>query len=419
MFNKISRAIVFVILINSCCTSYSDIFPINLFWEYDVNLRTERWECEKFEECFIPEFAVKIDGRNSDHHKVNVLQIWQANQDALSMLQGFDSDSKIGQFASQFNFVTDDGNRGHLLPTATLEAFDFAFVGQYYLPHDFYVSLFLPFYSMRLVDVQFKDLTEDNTFQDEFVKENLTNNIAEIANQLGGIQLKGWKKAAFGDLVALIEWSKNFPQAKPLLKNVFLDVRAGLTIPTGLRRNEDELFPIPFGNDGSTGLLFGGGIGLRWGEHARVGLDAEFLKLFGTTKERRIKTDIDQTEFLLLAKVKTFKSIGLTQRFNIYMEAHKFMKGLSFRLAYQFFKHFEDRLWLCTNEFSDSIANTAQSLQDWSIHQLLFILTYDFKNDFIELPLVVPQISLFYKFPFNGIRSVQASTLGLSLSLSF
>ena len=145
---------------------------------------------------------------------------------------------------------------------------------------------------------------------------------------------------------------------------------------------------------------------------------AQFLQLFGTTKERRIKTDTDQTDLFLLAKTKTFKEIGFNQRFNLYLEAHKFFRGFSFRAAYEYFKHGEDKIWLFDNQFSNFPANTAQSLRGWTTHEILFILKYD-PIDYWKCKNFVPRVDLFYKYPFNGTRAVLASTIGVDFSLSF
>jgi len=334
------------------------------------------------------------------------------------MIRGFSPESEIGQLAARLNSVSDNGIRGHLLPTADLSAVGYSFYSQLYLDHDFSWITYLPIFSMKLKNVNFKDLTQGITAQDVLVKENLTNDFANIVRRLGGLDLGGWQRAGLGDLVSFIEWSKDYPQNKPWLKNVHVDARGGFTFPTGVQKEEDKLFSIPFGNDGSLGLLFGGGIDLRWGCYLQAGVDLEFLKLFGNTKDRRIKTDKDQTDLVLLAKTKVFKECGILQRYNLYIEAYKFYKGLSLRAAYQFLKRGDDKLWLFDNQFSSNIANTGNALEDWTIHELIFFLKYDFANQWKDQRFV-PNFALFYKVPFNGTRSLQSQTLGIEFSISF
>ncbi len=418
MFKKLFKFLFIFILFNFN-HAIKAIFPINFFRAFDINFRTERWKDEKYEGYIIPEFAFDAKGRNNHSNEVNILQIWNCTQDALAMVRGFDPNSDIGRFALQLNDVTDDGTRGHFLPSAKLNVFDVSFTPKFYLPHDFSIYLYIPFFSMQLKDVCFKDLTEDVLFIDQEVKTKLTNNICNVTKELGCLELNGWKKSGPGDFIATLEWARTYAQTKPLLKNVGVSARVGGVFPSGVKKNEDQLLSIPFGYDGAFGLLFGGGIDLTWGKYLRSGIDVEFLQLFGNTKERRIKTDIDQTELLLLAKTKVFKEQGILQRFNIYTEAYKFLKGLSFRVTYQYYKQNEDKLWLLTNDYSNFIANSAESLQGWSIHQLLFILDYDPLKNYCDSHSWLPRCFLYYKLPFNGTRSIGLHSAGFAFSLSF
>lgn len=396
------------------------IFPINLFKNWDINFRSpDILKNEKFELGAMTEGSLFISGRNSCKDKVNILQIWNKNQDALTMIRGFDQDcTEITEIIEKLNDVNDDGIRGHFDAKANLSAVGYYFFGRCFLPHDFTLNFFLPFYNMDLKNVEFSELTKSVNMADKKVRNYLTNDFYNLARNLGNLGFNGWNKSGIGDLVFFTEWTKNYPQAKPWLKNVHLDARVGLSLPTGKKIDEDELFSIPFGHDGAWGLLFGGGLDLTWGKYLRGGVDAEFLKLFGTSAIRRIKTDKDQTDLFLLAKTNVFKEIGINQRYNLYLEAYHFFKGFSFRIAYQYLKHGEDRFWLYNNQYSSSIANTAETLQGWTIHQFLFDLSYDLVDD-LRCPIAVPKISLFYKLPFNGTRSVLAHTLGICFTLSF
>lgn len=417
MFKQFLKLTLFNLILVGSVQAY---FPINFFRTYDINFRTERWENEKFKLSTLIEGGLTLQGRNFDGDKVNVLQIWDKDIDALTMLRGFPRDSAIGEFFidSELSAVNDDGKRGHLLPLGTLDAVGYSLYGQFYLPQNFSFISFLPLYSMKLKNVEFKDLTEGFTDDDIRVKSQLTDNFAKLVKDLGGLSVGPWQQTGLGDLVSFFEWSRNYPQMKRRLKNVHIDVRAGFTAPTGVQKDEDVMFSIPFGNDGSWGLLFGGGLDLRWGSHVQAGVDVEFLQLFGTEKCRRIKTDKDQTDLVLLAKTKVFKEMGFNQRYNIYFEGHNLYKGLSARLAYQYLKRTDERLFINGNDFSSEIANSAVSLEDWTIHEFIFLLKFDF-YDICKQSKMVPYLTLFYKLPFNGTRSVAAQTLGLDISFSF
>ena len=233
------------------------------------------------------------------------------------------------------------------------------------------------------------------------------------------LDLTGWKRAGVGDLALLAEWWKDFPQGKEYLRNVNVEGRFGFTFPTGLQKNENQILSVPFGNDGSAGTLIGGGVNLMWSECVRAGIDVQFLILFGNTRTRRIKVDTTQTDFLLLAQAKVHKEYGIVQRFNLYAETYKLWYGLSLGAVYQYWKEGDDKLTLATNQYSNEIANSAVSLEEWTMHQIIFTAKYDFQDVVADASWLRPHILAFYKLPINGSRALMASMVGVSVTLNF
>ena len=361
-------------------------------------------------------------GYNADNHLVNAMQLYDATQDSLAMLQGFPPDSKESQF---FNNVllnpADDGVRGHFSVTGDFGLLANAVLcARYHFAHNIMVGFFVPVLSMRLNNVQFTDLTQNITPEDVIVKENLTQNFAQTIQQFDPeLNLSGWKKTGFGDCVLLAEWLRFFAQDKEYLKNVGLNVRGGISFPTGFKTNVNDILFVPSGFDGSWGLLFGAGIILNWIEHVRAGVDFEFLTLFGNTRVRRIKVSPGQTDFLFLAKARAHTEDGFTQRYNVFGELYHIYRGLSASVIYQYWQHSEDKLALLTNRYSTQIANTANNLQGWTIHQFIFKVDYDFQCDVDDMSWFKPQLQLFYKAPFNGSRALVAQTMGFGITLNF
>ena len=265
-----------------------------------------------------------------------------------------------------------------------------------------------------------QDQTLSITDEDLRVKQLLTDDFFTIVEQLGcGLDLRGWKRSGIGDLTLMLEWFRNFPQAKPLLKNVFLNWRIGLALPTGKRSDENKLFALPFGNDGATSLIFGFGIELLFGSCFKAGLDVQLFHLFDTTQLRRIKTDRQQTELLLLEKAEVHIDYGLWQRFNLFFEFYRFYHGLSFKVGYQFFKRGENHISLVCNDFATDIASTAVALEDFTMHEIIPKLTYDFGVDRASDACTRPYVLLYARLPFNGKHAVLARTLGVILAVDF
>ena len=398
------------------------MFPLNVFRPWDINLRPPRWHNKAWQVTGYVETGFDAHAYNSEGDKVNPLEIWNTNQDALAMFEGFPSNTAINDFLDDVLLnPDDDGVRGHLKFTGDFDLKASAGIAaRYHMPHNFNLGLFLPFYSMQLKDVTFQDLTANASLEDSIVKTELTSQFLARVQQFDpNLDLTGWKKTGLGDLALLAEWWRDFPQGKEYLKNVNLEGRFGFTFPTGVKKDENKILSIPFGYDGSAGVVFGGGINLMWSECVRAGVDAQFLALFGNTRVRRIKVDPAQTDFLLFAQAEAHKEYGITQRFNLYAETYKWYGGLSIGAVYQYWKQGEDTLTLVTNQYSNEIANSAESLQEWTMHQFIFTAKYDFQDVLSDTALFKPHVFAFFKLPINGQRSLMASMLGLSITLNF
>ncbi len=409
---------LFVSIVLSYLFSGSLVFAMNLLQPYDVLIRPPYTDRKRFQVYAMVEHGVANLNFDEDGRRVDALQIWNPDQNALAMLNGFPANSPIGQLRQRID-ADDDGTRGHFDVSSNFNLDISAALAARYFLGAWSFSAYLPFYRMQLKDVQFVDKTEKNNDADCRVKELLTNDLFANVKKLGDLDLSGWKRGGPGDLTLLIEWFDNFPQAKPFLKNVGINWYSGISLPTGLRRDEDKIFAIPFGNDGAFALPFGLGLNLTFGEYVKAGLDVQLIHTFDNTRNRRIKTDLNQTDLLLLQKVDAHKDFGLTQKFSLYVELYKIIKGLSCKVGYQFFKHGEDVLFLGANAFSSEIANTTQNLEDWTAHQIVTNFSYDFAEHLDEDAAVLPYLGLFARVPFNGKRSALQRTVGITFSVDF
>lgn len=394
---------------------------MNLLRPYDPLVRPDPYTKKNVGLFVWGEAGLKDGGGfDRDGQISNVLRIWNCNQDAISMLGGFCTDSEIGQLRILLD-ACDDGMRGHFNVDGDLKLLYAGVFGlQYYFYKDIWLGFYLPFFSQKLTNVLWQDLTQNVTIADERVHQFLTSDIFSLVNRLGnGLDLLNWQRTGLGDTTFLLEWFKVYPQSRPVLSEIALDGRFGFSFPTGLKADEDRIFALPFGYDGAYAVIAGGGLRATWGNMLRAGFDIELQHAFGSIKCRRIKTCPDQTEFLLLAKTKTYKDFGLNQRYDLYAQFLNFLGGLSLMVGYQFYKHGEDRLSLLNYEFSNQIANTAVSLEEWTRHELVFNARYDFTYHLGDCAPVLPHCSAYVRLPFNGKRVALFTTAGFELGMYF
>ncbi len=401
--------------------SIYSIAPTNLFMPYDSLLIPETWPGSRFQFSIDYEGSYKVHGFQEEDiintgkkRKVNTLQLWQCTQDALAMIKGFNSEDPLGQLSQSFNIDDDNGSHGLYVATGNFEIpINLIFSARWFLAHNFSVVLFLPYYKMTLKNVCLTEQTNHTSFES-----NLDQNFIPTLQNKGCVSLSNWERHGVGDLVAQAMWRQNFPQYRPFLKNVRLNVRFGATFPTGVKEDTNKILAIPFGNDGAWGFVFGTGLDLNISSFLRFGLDANFLYLFGNTRTRRIKTDLAQTDLFLLNQYRAYKHYGLTNWFTLYGELFRITHGLSAKVAYEFIHHDDDTVYVESDMVNPLIANSAVSLMDWTTHSFIFSLSYDPYCDFPQSRFK-PYITAFAKWGFNGRNAILADTLGVTFSLSF
>lgn len=243
--------------------------------------------------------------------------------------------------------------------------------------------------------------------------------MCEKVSELGCLDITGWKRKGAGDTTLSLEWIQDFPQSREILRNVTLNSRLGMTLPTALKADEDKVLAFSYGNDGAIGVIFALGIDLMWGPCVKAGLDVQLMHTFGNTRCRRIKTDALQSELLFLQKASAFKDYGLDQQFSLYWQLYNLFGGASFKVAYQFYKTGRDELALTSNEFSSFTANGSLGLLGYTTHDIFLILSYDFDRHMKNSSCWSPYAAAFVDLPFNGKRSIVTRTAGFTLGVNF
>ena len=366
-----------------------------------------------------PEYGFNAKGYNPCSCSVNIAQIWQAEENALAMLNGFDAQSAIGQERIRVDAI-DDGVRGQFDVFANLNVdFGCTLAARRALPHNIMLGIYMPVFTMQLKNVHWIDKTKDETAEDIRVHEYLTDHLAGQVSSLGCLNIGSWRRTGLGDMSIVADWLQDFVAAQPVLRNVRINGRLGLTLPTGKRENINEILAIPFGYNGAVTMIFGGGLNLALGSYIHIGFDVELREIFGNTSCQRIKTDLGQTELLLLQKASVYTDYGMEQQYTLYGELYDLVPHTSCKLAYQFFKRGDSLVSLYGNCFSNAIANTAERIQERNWHEILATATYDFAYLTREYVRAIPSLSLYAEIPFRGKRVAVCPILGAIVNVDF
>ena len=355
-------------------------------------------------------------GFNSEGKKVPPTQYLDTTQNGLAMVKGAQPGTPAATLAQLFANVGDDGTRGHFVVNGDYKRIITAYFGTTYaLSNTWWIGAFVPFISSSLENVLWFDQTTGTSLENTLFEDNLGIDFSNQVEQLShGLSLEKWNKKGAGDLTLWIGWHSEFVQHKEWIKRVTPQIRAGLSIPTGVKKDENKTFFLPFGNDGAPGILAAIGLAINLKEFINTGIDIEFLHLFTTTRERRIKTDFNQTEALLLTKTLVSKDPGFTERFTLFAEVlpAEWLKG---KVQYSYIKESDSHLYPLSNTYSATIANTAESLKGFTCHTVVGTIECAASS----LSSWLPDIALGYAHPFHGKRSIQADSIKIELSYSF
>lgn len=390
----------------------------------------------------LPETGFDSSGFNGCSKSVKVPRLYHHTENSLAMLDGFPADSIMGKKRIELD-ADDDGIRGHLSVCADFRVdFGCTLAVRRTLPYNILLGIYLPFFTMKLNHIRWHDKTKNVkdkgvTAEDLRVRNNLTNGIVHnngcikindlqqtnTTGQAGAesicLDVRSWRRTGLGDMAIVADWLQDFVQAKPVLRNVRLNARLGLTLPTGLKDDINKFLAFPFGYNGTASVIFGGGLNCTFGYYTHIGFDVELRSLFGNTTCKRIKVDRHQTESLLLQKARVYNDYALEQQYTIFGELHDLIPHTSCKLAYQFFKRGDSSISLYGNCFSDVIANSSRDILERNWHEILVVATHDFGYLTRDHSCATPTLSLYGEFPYRGKRVITCFGLGAIINVDF
>ena len=397
--------------------------PLGFLEPYNFMIEAEPiFGKSRFQWTMLTELSYDNVSFDADGNKVNALQIYEPQQNLLGLFQGLGNASQFNQLVNSLAGGSGGGvnnsENGLFTPTGVFDGSQIAFLASYMFHPHCYFKVSVPVYKINLTDVNWLYTGNNRTFAGQAIQTELVNSFASQALEDFDLSIGDWSQTGFGDVTMLMDYICDYPQGRSLLRNVRVHLRLGLSVPTGVVADENQIMSIPFGNDGSVGLPFGGGLDINLGRYFQCGFRGQFLYLWGNEKLRRVSSFPSQTTLLLPQVTMTYKEYGFIQQFDLFVQAYNIAGGLSAKFAYEYYRKAQDLLSVQTPNFTYTQINTDLRLDEETRHNFIGVLSFD--SAFLKkCDRLHPQASIFVNIPFNGSFTSLVSTVGLQLALDF
>lgn len=404
--------------------------PTNIHQPYDGDFTQRLWAPSNTIQVGLrAQTMLQSKAYNGDEKRVSVTQIYGSdysgvNESSLAMLEGSAPGTALHGLANRLRGAQ-DGVRGMFTVTGDLSwnqgCVDLIYrLGMIKLPGMFSFGVHVPFIEAAIHNVSWVSATKSQTLQDDRVKALLVSDQATLGsfvNKYGDMNIGDQMRAGLGDISCMLYWQGHFSQYQRRLRDVMVQFRLGVQIPTSHKVDIDRVFDIDFGHDGAAAIPLGAGLRLDLGGNVRVGVDVGATIIVRRLQEWRLKTSWAQTPFLTLSKGIATREYGPEWRFTVYGQTEIPKTGLFCTGGYQFFKHTDSTLYPQDDVMSALIINSSPTVDASESHNLLGALS--FIPPRARTWKMLPEVSLQLTVPFNGKCVMSGVLLSGGISLKF
>lgn len=277
----------------------------------------------------------------------------------------------------------------------------------------------VPVRRLQITDICFRDLSpvDEDCFGCPNIKtpiwQSFLEHFDEILSRwcLGCKPLDEW---GVGDTSLLLGWTNNY-QNTDLLDFIDITMKAGVLVPTGKTKNENQIFSLPFGYNGHWAVQ---GIGkLSFGLYDWITFGGHIEAMFFLDRDRciRLQTAPCQSPLIKLAKGKAEITPGTIWDAGVYVKADHFIGGLSVLLGYQFASKGEDTITPC-GTFDPCVANGDPLYRSWKMNTLHVLADYDFYQPHRTFG---PRIGFFWNYVISGKHIFRTNMYGGMVGIDF
>lgn len=399
--------------------------PTNIPAVYDFSGSEHAWSPRHSFSCGMRgQYFAETRAYNADEVRVAAPLIYGAHESALGMLEGHRPGTSLHGFANKLRGMQ-DGERGTFSVTGDFEWSAAIFDVIYRLPMPSFPGMLsfgfhLPFISAGFSDIAWVSNTQNLTVQDDAVHTLFVHDqesLATFAAKHGSLSLAPTRKTGFGDIAAMIYWQAYFSQHQRRLREVLVQLRAGVQVPTGKKEDLDQAFDVDFGHDGTIALPVGGLLRLDLSGGVRVGMDVGLTTLVRRTKEWRLKTGWGQTPHLLLSKGLATREYGPEWRITMFGQLYSQVTGIVLTGGYQFFKHTDSTLYPQDDVTSARLINSSPTVDVSESHNMFAAVSYT--PPITRRKAAMPELTAHVLIPFNGKSVVSGYVVSAGISIKF
>jgi|GEM_PF-2228276 len=410
-----------VVLLPALLCGYT---PTNMSWGYDRSFTRLSWLKKHVSLKSSFEYMLRNRCYGPDQTRVSATQIYGTHESALAMLEGFEPGSDLNLLANRVR-ATQDGVRGVFITSGSFKAWKASIdtsvnLSAITLPGDFTFSLHVPFQKMALQNVRWTSLTKNQSIHDAMVRSHIAADQAGLqsfSQENASLNLGDVERVGLGDISALFDWKCCFLHNHNRLTEVLVNLRAGVSLPTGHVRNNDVAFDLSFGHDETFGIPLGAGLQLGLSRYFAAGIDVGTLLLVRRSKEWRLMNGWGQTEHLFPRKGLATKEYGPEWDFTLYGRVREVVPGAFVVAGYQFIKHADSTLYEQDKSFSPSLINRSEQVESCESHNLFCDITWSKKD--ASLWRVSPEFACGVKIPFGGKRMMSGVLVRVSGTVRF
>lgn len=277
------------------------------------------------------------------------------------------------------------------------------------LINGFFLELIIPFSRVSV-----KDIT--STHQSTTTDTHWTTFYNQLDTLLAAYNtsFNTYHHSLLGDVTILGGWTNN-TETSEIFDFFDTSVRLGVIVPTSKQKDTTSAFAIAPGYNGHVGIPIIATT--AWGlyDWLTIGAHAKGVYFLKDNSFQRIHTNKEETGYLTLQRTSTRESLGNIWNMGTFLKADHIIRGFSLQCNYNYTMQEKTELELFdTTLFSNTIVNTHEMLQKWSMHELQCALEYDFAQDGQKFN---PHVKVFYAQTIKGSRCYLNKSGGFNTGL--